>query len=169
MNTHPRIAQLSDQMAWLAERLMALCLAAMVLAVFINVVLRYGFGTGIVYYEELSRLLLIWMVCIGAILASAKRQHLGFDMLTARLTGRKAKLLWWLSQCLVALCLVLVIKGSWMQVLAGMQSTSAVMGYPLALAAASTLVMGVGMAIILLWEMAQGEPPLPHEHSAEVE
>jgi TRAP-type transport system small permease protein len=147
---------------WLAERLMALSLLCMVAAVFTNVVLRYGFGTSIVFYEELSRLMLIWMVCIGAVLASAKQQHLGFDMLTSRLKGIPAKLLWWLSQALIAGCLVLVIKGSWHQVQAGMQSMSTVMGYPLAVAAASTLVMGVGMLLVLIWELWRGEPPKPN-------
>ena len=40
----------------LAEGLMVLALAGMVIAVFINVVLRYVFHTSIVSYEEISRL-----------------------------------------------------------------------------------------------------------------
>lgn len=158
--------------AWLervAERVMALALAGMVIAVFVNVVLRYGFGMGIVYYEELSRLLLVWMVCIGAVLASAQGKHLGFDMLTSRLSGWPARACRWLSQALVALCLVLVAKGSWGQVVAGMQSFSTVMGYPLALAAASTLVMALAMAVLLVVEIVRGAPVPHHETDAGVE
>jgi TRAP-type C4-dicarboxylate transport system permease small subunit len=40
--------------------------AAVALAVFMNVVLRYGFGSGVAASEELWRLLFVWMVFIGA-------------------------------------------------------------------------------------------------------
>ena len=51
-----------------SQALMAACLAVMAVAVFVNVVLRYGFGSGIAASEELSRLLFVWMVFIGAAL-----------------------------------------------------------------------------------------------------
>jgi TRAP-type transport system small permease protein len=56
----------------------------------------------------------------------------------------------WLSRGLIALALYYLIVGSWQQVLVGMDSRSPVMNYPLALAAAGTLVMGVCMAVLLL-------------------
>lgn len=151
------------------EALMALSLAGMVVAVFVNVVLRYGFQTGIVFYEELSRLLFVWLVCVGAVLAAAEGKHLGFDMLTSRLKGTPANVLWWLSQLLVAFVLLLVLKGSWEQVKAGLNSFSTVMSYPLALAAASTLVMAVGMLAILAIELVRGKPVEHHETDVGVE
>ena len=42
-----------------ADNLMAACLGVMALAVFVNVVLRYGFGSGLAASEELSRLLFV--------------------------------------------------------------------------------------------------------------
>ncbi|TMH29695.1 MAG: TRAP transporter small permease, partial [Betaproteobacteria bacterium] len=39
-----------------ANLAMAICLGVMAVAVFINVVLRYGFGSGVAASEELSRL-----------------------------------------------------------------------------------------------------------------
>ena len=45
--------------------LLASCLGVMAVAAFINVVLRYGFGSGVAASEELSRLLLVWMAFIG--------------------------------------------------------------------------------------------------------
>lgn len=140
-----------------AEAAMAIGLAGMVLAVFINVVLRYGFDTGIVFYEELSRLLFVWLVCIGAIVAAAEGKHLGFDMVTSRLRGIPRKVFLWLSHLLVGGVLLMVVKGSWAQVIAGLQSFSTVIGYPLALAAASTLVMAVGMLAILVADLMRGE------------
>jgi TRAP-type transport system small permease protein len=138
-----------------AELFLVVTLAGMVVAVFLNVVLRYGFGTGIVFYEELSRLLFVWLVCVGSVLAAAKHQHLNFDMLTSRLTGRSASACTNLSRLIIAVCLALVAKGSFVQVLAGMASFSTVIGYPLALAASSTLIMSVAMLILLLIEFWQ--------------
>lgn len=144
------------------EALMALCLLGMVLAVFGNVVQRYIWGSGWVVSEELSRLLFVWLVCLSAILAFGEGKHLGFDLVTARLTGRKATVLRWLSRGLIALALYYLIDGSWSQVLVGMDSRSPVMNYPLALGAAGTLVMGGCMAVLLVlqcWRELAGEPP----------
>src|SRR3990167_977538 len=61
------------------------CLAVMALLVFGNVVLRYGFDSGIAVSEELSRLLFVWLVLLGAILASRQHAHIGFDTLVKSL------------------------------------------------------------------------------------
>ena len=52
--------------------LMASCLGVMAVAVFINVLLRYGFGSGIAASEELSRLLIVWMVAVAGTRVSAQ-------------------------------------------------------------------------------------------------
>jgi TRAP-type transport system small permease protein len=148
-----------------AELLLAITLAGMVIAVFINVVLRYGFGTGIVFYEELSRLLFVWLVCVGAVLATADNQHLGFDMLTTRLHGVTYAVCLWLARVAIAFGLVLVVKGSWEQVGAGMNSFSTVMGYPLALAAASTLMMALAMLVLLVLEIKRNPRGAKREHA----
>lgn len=144
------------------EGLMALCMLGMVLAVFGNVVQRYFWGTGWVVSEELSRLLFVWLVCLSATLAFGEGKHLGFDLVTARLSGAKAAVLRWLSRGLIALALYYLIDGSWSQVLVGMDSRSPVMNYPLAVGAAGTLVMGVCMAVLLLlqsWNELRGRTP----------
>lgn len=154
--------RLTHTLKRLIEALMALCLLGMVAAVFGNVVLRYFWGTGWVVSEELSRLLFVWLVCLSATLAFGEQKHLGFDLLTARLSGFKAAVLRWLSLGLMALALYYLITGSWAQVLVGMDSRSPVMNYPLALGAAGTLFMGVCMAILLLaqcWQAWRGETP----------
>jgi TRAP-type transport system small permease protein len=148
-----------------AEAFLFITLAGMVVAVFVNVVLRYGFGTGIVFYEELSRLLFVWLVCVGAVLATADDQHLGFDMLTVRLSGPALAACTWIARVAIAFGLLLVVKGSWEQVKAGMQSFSTVMGYPLALAAASTLFMALAMLVLLVLEIKRnprGAKPVTH-------
>lgn len=133
-----------------AEGLLALCLLGMVVAVFGNVVLRYVWGTGWVVSEELSRLLFVWLVSIAATLTFGEGKHLGFDLVTARLDGKPAAAMRWLTRGLVALALYYLITGAWAQVVVGMGSRSPVMNYPLALAAGAIFVMGVCMALLLL-------------------
>ncbi|MBU4518148.1 MAG: TRAP transporter small permease [Gammaproteobacteria bacterium] len=154
----------------LVEGLMALCLFGMVVAVFGNVLLRYFWGTGWVVSEELSRLLFVWLVCLSATLAFGEGKHLGFDLVTARLTGVKALVFRWLTRALIAIALYYLITGSWAQVLVGMDSRSPVMNYPLAVAAAGTLVMGACMAVLLLlqsWNELRGHTPPDAGHTDE--
>lgn len=154
----------------LVEGLMALCLFGMVVAVFGNVLLRYFWGTGWVVSEELSRLLFVWLVCLSATLAFGEGKHLGFDLVTARLTGVKALVFRWLTRALIAIALYYLITGSWAQVLVGMDSRSPVMNYPLAVAAAGTLVMGGCMAVLLLlqsWNELRGHTPPDAGHTDE--
>jgi TRAP-type C4-dicarboxylate transport system permease small subunit len=141
-----------------AEVTMVAALAGMVIAVFVNVVLRYIFHTSIVSYEEISRLLFVWLVAIGAIVAAFEGSHLGFDLVTSRVGPKVGKLLFWVTQLLVGICMVLLLWGSWAQVQAGLSSYSTVLGYPLALGAAATLVLAVGMLVVVLRDMRRGSP-----------
>ena len=81
-------------------------------------------------------------------------------MVTSRLKGGTKKGLFWLSQLLIAICMVLLLIGSWEQVKAGMDSFSTVLGYPLALGAAATLVLAVGLLINVVVDLRRGEPPV---------
>lgn len=132
-----------------AEAFMAFTLALMVIAVFSNVVLRYAFGTGLVIYEELSRLLFIWLVCMGTVVTAYEKRHLSFDLVVDRAGPRTRAVLDALAGAISAIVLGMVIKGAWDQVIAGMHSYSPVIGYPLAIAAAATLFMAAAMEAML--------------------
>ena len=71
----------------LTQFAMAACLGVMAVAVFVNVVLRYGFGSGVAASEELSRLLFVWMVFIGATAAYPAGEHMAFTSLIGLLRG----------------------------------------------------------------------------------
>ena len=154
----PPSAPPSSRIKRLAEALMVLALAGMVIAVFVNVVLRYVFNTSIVSYEEISRLLFVWLVAIGSIVAAFEGAHLGFDMVTSRVSPGVRKAMFWVSQLLIAMCMGMLLWGSWAQVEAGWNSYSTVLGYPLALGAAATLVLAVGMLVVVLRDMVRGTP-----------
>ena len=75
---------LTDLFFRLAEVLLVLLLCAMVVMVFGNVVLRYGFNSGLDFSEELSRFFFIWITFLGAIIAMREKAHLGLDTLVGR-------------------------------------------------------------------------------------
>ena len=109
------------------EAVIAMCLAVMVVLVFGNVMLRYGFNSGITLSEELSRWLFVWMTFMGAIVALKEHGHLGTDMLVSRLGSRGKKFCLGLSQLLMLFVCWLLLKGSFEQAKVNYGSTSAVM------------------------------------------
>ncbi len=166
MQTDSPAAGPKPRLQRLAEALMVLALAGMVIAVFVNVVLRYVFHTSIVSYEEISRLLFVWLVAIGAIVAAFEGSHLGFDLVTSRVGPAARRVLFWLSQLLVLACMGLLLSGSWDQVQAGLNSFSTVLGYPLALGAAATLVLAVGLIVVTLRDLRRGAPAENHAETS---
>jgi TRAP-type C4-dicarboxylate transport system permease small subunit len=81
------------KLEWLGETIVALILAIMVCAVFIEVVMRYVFNSSITSSEELSRILFVWMVFIGIILTLVKGRHVAFDAIQQAAPPRVKKIL----------------------------------------------------------------------------
>lgn len=105
--------KITDLFFRLLELLVVLNLLAMVVMVFGNVVLRYGFNSGITESDEMSRYCFIWLTYIGAMIAMREKGHLGVDTLIKHLPviGKKACLL--VSESLMLLCNVLFFIGTW--------------------------------------------------------
>jgi TRAP-type transport system small permease protein len=160
--------------AWqrLAHSAMAACLAVMAGAVFLNVVLRYGFGSGLAASEELSRLLFVWMVFIGAAVAYPLGQHMAFTSLLrpwGRWFGvRGLGALTRLIHALVLLSCVLVGWGAWQQVVVGMDSHSVVLAYPAALLPLPAFLAAVAIGLVAGINLLRGRP-IDLGHEAEVE
>jgi gluconokinase len=149
---------------------MAACLGVMAVAVFVNVVLRYGFGNGIAASEELSRLLFVWMVFIGATAAYPAGEHMAFTSLLGLLRTRPLALaaMTGLIRLLVILACGLVAWGAWQQVVVGMDSRSVVLGYPAALLPLPVLLCAVAIGVMALVELVRGKP-LDLDHESDVE
>ncbi|MBC5783466.1 TRAP transporter small permease subunit [Ramlibacter sp. USB13] len=154
----------------LTHFLMAACLGVMAVAVFVNVVLRYGFGSGIAASEELSRLLFVWMVFLGATAAYPAGEHMAFTSLVGMLRNRPHAMaaMTALIRLLVILGCVLVAWGAWQQVIVGMDSKSVVLGYPASLLPLPALLCAVAIAVMALVELVRRDP-LDLGHAAEVE
>ena len=128
----------------------ALMLGVMVILVFGNVVLRYGFNSGITISEEASRYLFVWLTFIGAVVALYEREHLGVDSLVSVLPRRGKVLCAVLSDLLMLLATALLFYGSWKQTLITAHNRSPVSGIPLAFVYIAGLLSSFMMGVVIL-------------------
>ena len=89
----------------------ALLLAAMVILIFGNVVMRYALNSGITMSEELSRLAFVWLIFLGAALALRDHAHIGIDTLIRSLPPKAAKACVLVGYALMLVACVLLIQG----------------------------------------------------------
>lgn len=153
--------QLVPRLEHIVEWLMALALAIMVALVFGNVVLRYVFDSGIAAAEEVARLMFVWLIFLGAILALRRHAHLGVEMVQARLPVKARRLCAVVSHLLMLYGLWLFLYGSWTQTVIGMSTYSTVLRYPTAFMAAAGLVCAASMILIValnLWRIITRHP-----------
>jgi TRAP-type transport system small permease protein len=151
-----------DRYCKLLDLLMVVALALMVVLVFGNVVMRYGFNSGFTLSEELSRWLFVWMTFLGAVVALNERAHLGTDTLVSRLPIKGKRFCLGLSYLLMLYICWLVFKGSLEQTKVNLSSTSAVMEVSMGIFYATGLVFAVLGGLVLLssfWRLVTGQVP----------
>jgi TRAP-type C4-dicarboxylate transport system permease small subunit len=140
--------------------IIAASLAVMVVLVFGNVIMRYGFNSGITVSEELSRWLFVWLTFLGAIVAMKEGAHLGSDTLVSRMPLPIKKLFFVVGHGLMLFVCWLLFKGALDQVIINLETTSAVMETSMAIFYACGVVTAVSIALILvhkLWRLVTGQ------------
>ncbi len=122
----------------------------MLALIFGNVVLRYGFDSGIIMAEEVSRMLFVWLTFGGAYLVACEGGHLGMSSVTGSLgpKGRWACML--AAEGLSLGCMALVVIGCWRQIVINIDNYAPITGLPLAVTYMAGLACGVGIGILNL-------------------
>lgn len=127
---------------------MAIMMAIMAILVFFNVVLRYGFHSGINGSEEIARLLFVWVSFIGAVAAMASRGHLGVDIVLKRLALLPRRLVGLLGRLVIIAVLLVMLWGCWQQMVINNDTlTSGVIAYPMSWPYAAGVFASVGCLI----------------------
>jgi TRAP-type C4-dicarboxylate transport system permease small subunit len=140
--------------------IMVACLAVMVVMVFGNVVLRYGFNSGIAISEELSRWLFLWLVFLGATIAVHEQGHMGTDLLLEKLPPIMQRAALILGQLLMLWVTWLMFKGSLAQSRINWDVEAPVTGASMAWVYMTGVVFAVSTAVMLLsdlWYIARGQ------------
>jgi TRAP-type transport system small permease protein len=145
--------QWMDGYCRLLEWVMATVLAVMVLLVFGNVVLRYGFNSGITVSEEVSRWLFVWMTFLGAIVALREHGHLGTDVLVSRLgaSGKRACLV--VGQLMMLYVTWLLLSGSVAQARINWDVQAPVTGMSVAVFYGAGVVFALSTGLMLIGEL----------------
>ncbi len=149
-----------DRFFKLQEHLVVLCLLAMVIMVFGNVIMRYAFNSGILISEEMSRYCFIWLTYIGAMVAMRDGGHLGVDTLVKHLPLGGKKFCVFLSESLMLFCNGLFLLGTYKMHELQVTNVSPVVGLSM------IWVYGVGyvVAVVMgafnvnkLWRLLSGQ------------
>jgi TRAP-type C4-dicarboxylate transport system permease small subunit len=134
----------------LLEVLIVASMVAMVIMVFGNVVLRYGFNSGIDVSDEMARYSFIWLTYIGAMVAMREKGHLGVDTLVKRLGVGGKKLCLFVSELLMLGCNVLFFVGTWKMHALQLSNVSPVVGLSMIWVYGVGYVVGVVMGLMNL-------------------
>ena len=132
------------------EWLLICIFGTMVILVFGNVVLRYGFNYGIIFSEEVSRFLFVWMVFLGSVLMLRDNGHLGVHTLTKKLPLAGKKVCKFLSDVITLACCVVMTYGGWKIVKINMNNIAPVSEIPLGVVYIALLVCSVEMGALLV-------------------
>jgi TRAP-type C4-dicarboxylate transport system permease small subunit len=132
---------------------MAACLMAMVVLVFGNVVLRYGFNSGITVSEELGRWLFVWLTFIGAVVAMRDRAHLGMDSVVSRLPLWGKRLCFGVSNLLMLYAVWLFANGSWRQTIINLDNFAPATGLSTGLFYGVGLFFSAFAAVIIVYHL----------------
>ncbi|MXU66164.1 TRAP transporter small permease [Oceanomicrobium pacificus] len=95
------------------ETAIAVLLGLMTIITFINVVLRYGFNTGLIWGLEATAFLFAWLVLFGVSYCVKITAHLGVDAVTNLLPAGPRKIVALVAAILCIAYAALLLKGSW--------------------------------------------------------
>lgn len=139
----------------LLKGFLALLLLAIVVMVFGNVVLRYGFNSGIDISEEMSRWCLVWLTFIGASLALKEGRHLGVDAFVVRLSRRGRSICFFVTRALMCAVSVLFFLGSLRQTRIDWDVAAPVTGLSTGLFYGVGVLFGAAAALITAWDLVR--------------
>lgn len=132
------------------EFLLVVLLAGMAVMVFTNVVLRYGFNSGLNVSEEVSRYFFVWLTFIGAVLTFRENSHLGVETMV-RLFGRRGRMVCMvLSNLLILLCSAVLFWGTWLQMPINASMIAPVTGMPMIYIFGISFFTAIGIGLIAL-------------------
>jgi TRAP-type C4-dicarboxylate transport system permease small subunit len=135
------------------EVVLVLLLAGMVVMVFTNVVLRYGFNSGLNISEEMSRYFFVWLTFIGAVLAFRDHAHIGVETFV-RMLGRRGRIACVaLSNLIIVICAVVLLWGTWRQHGINASMTAPVVGLSMIWVFGVTYFTGIMIGLLALVRM----------------
>lgn len=132
------------------DYVLVILMGAMIAVVFANVVMRYGFASGIRQSVELARLGFVWIVLLGSAVALRRDEHLALAEFSERLFPRAVPILRRFCWLVVLLCMVMFFIGAWRQTMANWANISQLTGLPTAVFYLAGVVSAVLMGAVAI-------------------
>jgi len=85
----------------LVEWWAVLLLVLMVVVVSLGVFFRYFLNASLVWYDEFASYLLVWLTFYGAVVASHRRRHIGFELVIHKLSPTTSRIVEFIGECCV--------------------------------------------------------------------
>lgn len=130
------------------DAVIAAILFVMIILVFANVVMRYGFSSGLRESVELSRLGLVWVVMLGAVVVLKRDEHLAITELSDSLMPKLVPFLRRLCWLIIFICVGMLFIGSYEQTVLNWQDISQITGLPSGLFYLAGAVSGALMMVL---------------------
>jgi TRAP-type transport system small permease protein len=148
----------------LLEIVMVSCMVVMFIFVFVNVMMRLLFNSGIDIAEELPRYAFVWMCFVGGVVGMRRHSHLGVDMVVAALPVFGRKVCWGISQFIMGICSLYMLYGTWLQHDIIAQNASPVMQISMLYVYGISYLAGVAITIICLANLVRLLLGMVEEH-----
>lgn len=132
---------------------------AMTVLVLVQVVLRYVLNVPLVWVEEVTVFLMIWMAFMGAAIGVRRGAHIAMTILVDRLPTRVARALFYASTlAIIAFSVIVAWQGTLLALSVGGQR-SAALGVPMGI---PYIIVPLGALLIILQACANVvDPPQP--------
>lgn len=140
---------LSFLWTWI-DILMAVLMLSMITLVFTNVVMRYGFSSGLRASVELSRLGFVWVVMLGSVVALRRGEHLAVTEFSEAFFPRAVPLLRRMAWLVILVCVSMLFWGATKQTIANWSNISPLTGLPTGIMYLSGIVSGLLMAFVAI-------------------
>lgn len=95
------------------ESILCLLLAGMTLLVFVEVIMRFGFNSGILWAEEVTLYIAAWFVLFGASYGIKVGAHIGVDAFVKLLPGKPRRIIGIIAVLLCCVYCGLFLYGGW--------------------------------------------------------
>ena len=130
-------------------------IALLTLAVFLQVILRYVFRTGIEGLDEAPRYLFVWLVMIGAAAAMHRGEHTRLEFFRNRLSWRGQALATIVTEGVGILLFLSIVKTSFVLVPNSQLQSSPGLGLALGWVYAAMPVGAVLISLPMAWRLVQ--------------
>ncbi|WP_068118779.1 TRAP transporter small permease [Tropicimonas marinistellae] len=144
------ITGVSTLLDWSGRIIAATCLGFMFVALLVNVILRYAFGSGIAWAYEIHALLLPWLVGAGIVIAAARGRNISITLMSDLLAPKPRSILFLAINVTILVIALSVLESSQPILKASKFQTLSTLGIKQIWGYSSLVYAFAGMAVIAL-------------------